>query len=195
MEITAEVQVSEADYVAAFEQLIPRRRSVAIALATTLIVAFVTYSSENMRNATGLLIGAPGIVLVGLAMLFSTTFVRRRSVKTAMLNLQPEDLAVQWVLSTAGYRVTSARAMSEVKWSAVHRVKDAGAVVLLFTSNAYAQILPKRALTSEQLAQVWAWIQAGVRERQPASSRSRWILLALGALPALYFLHTLLAAR
>ena len=127
-------------------------------LSMLVVAALVAWRWREGHNPTVLAI--VGVVLV--AILFLSRDPAKRVARRVFDALPPEVRHVELTLSNAGVSLQAGETRTDTAWSSIVKVVDARHSFLLFESRTHAQIIPKRALISEQYAILKSLVEAHV---------------------------------
>jgi hypothetical protein len=189
--IQATVVLTEADIEEGLSSL-PRARATRLlgALTPIAVAVLLLYRWQEERDRT-LLAGVA--ILMVLALLFLRNPVRRLAHRV-FASLPEAARRFELRIDEQGVVIISSTEESPLPWSEIWRVRESKKSFMLFVSRQDAQILPKRSLTSEDIARIRTLAARQVRpHKEPwltPELRRRlllWALVIVVASLAMYF--------
>jgi hypothetical protein len=125
--------------------------------------------------------GAPAFVLAPALILALFCYVVWRAVRAggdrALANLADEECNLVYRLDREGVAIESGAGMWQFNWPGIHRFREGRETFVLFTTEAFAHFVPKRALAADQISVVRDMLAERIRPRR------RSVALVLGFTP------------
>ncbi len=130
-------------------------------VGTAAVVSLVAYRWMEGRDRISLVVIA--VVLLGILLVSRNP--AKRIAKSVYSSLPEDAKTIRVSVSEEGFRVASSGNESMLPWTDVQRCVDARTVLVLFVSKHDAQIIPKRAFTSNDLDAIRRWSQTKIIKR------------------------------
>jgi len=120
-------------------------------------------------------------LLLGLAGAAVVPFLRRYPMRStfvrSLAGKEPHELEMDYAFSDTGYRAKSFGATSEVGWSALHGWVEGPKTIAFLTSEVGMEVIPKRALSDDDLESLRGLLCERVRTRQVKHKLDAWSVI------------------
>ncbi len=119
---------------------------------------------------------ATAVVAAGLGWLVRWNRLRLHAGR-ALANRTEAERAVCWRFGPEGVEMSSPGHFARMQWLSFHRFMEGRRSFVLYPNEAMVHVIPKRALSAEQMLQLRAMLKARITPRKQPTHLARFIIL------------------